>query len=764
MSQDRLSELLIQWHELRASGQESTPEEFCGDCPELLPDFRRNLDILNRMEGLAGQLQDQSLQSHHAPDASTDSRPEAAPGDTQRTGDYVSIKTIVTQPTRSPESLPSIPGYEMLGDLGRGGMGVVYKARQVGLNRLVALKMIKGGEFANEEERARFHAEAEAVARLQHPNVVQIHEVGEVGGNPYFSLEFCEGGSLANHLNGTPLPPKSAASLVETLAGAMHAAHQKGIVHRDLKPANILLSAEQKELSAESHSLSTQLSALSTFVPKVTDFGLAKKLDQVGQTASGAVMGTPSYMAPQQAAGKTKDLGPAIDIYALGAILYELMTGRPPFKAATPVETILQVLEEEPVPPSRLQPKLPRDLETICLKCLDKEPPKRYSSAAALAADLHRFQADEPIAARPAGAFERGWRWCRRKPVVAALTATVALVMSLGIIVSSVLMAVAQKRESEAEIATDLATTKAKEATSEKNRADDAAEESSRNAQQAIKEKEQARRLLYETQMNQVPRAWEDNHIDHLLELLNEQQPKVGQEDFRDFEWHYWWRLCHSELHTLSTGASQRMAFSAHGHRFASVGLDETVKVWDATSGKELLTFKKHHYWGTRSVAFDADGRRLASGGYDGTVKIWDATTGQKYFTLVNYEPNPVHAVWSVAFSPDGRRLACAVGSGHNEETAIIIWDATTGKKSLTLMGHKSAIWSVAFSPDGKRLASASDDYSVKVWDITIGHEVFTFKHLNVVRSVAFSPDGRRLASSSSDGTVTRRRDKNPCL
>jgi serine/threonine protein kinase len=286
---------------------------------------------------------------------------------------------------------PEPPGYEILGELGRGGMGVVYQARQVKLNRVVALKMILAGGHAGPDEQARFRTEAEAIARLQHPNIVQIHEVGEHEGLPFFSLEFCPAGTLQHELDGTPLQPLEAAALVERLARAMAVAHQKGVIHRDLKPANVLLTEDG--------------------TPKITDFGLAKRLDVAGQTASGAVMGTPSYMAPEQAGGQSGTVGAAADVYALGAILYELLTGRPPFKAATPLDTLLQVISDEPVPVRQLQPKMPRDVATICHHCLHKEPAKRYASAAALAEDLRRFQAGEPIQVRPVGRVERVRKW-----------------------------------------------------------------------------------------------------------------------------------------------------------------------------------------------------------------------------------------------------------------------------------------------------------------------------------------------------------------
>jgi serine/threonine-protein kinase len=364
-------------------------------------------EYLQRFSSYAEQLREQ-FHLHRELEADSNQSDASSPGP--------SIAPTLEQPqTCSPFSSPvgtrlwpAVTGYEILEELGRGGMGVVYKARQMGLNRLVALKFMRWESDASTEERARFHSEAMAVARLQHSNVVQIYEVGEQEGRSFLSLEFLEGGSLARQLDGTPRPARAAGGLVETLARAVHAAHRVNIVHRDLKPGNVLLTTDG--------------------TPKIADFGLAKLLDgDRDQTGSGVILGTPSYMAPEQAEGKIRAIGPATDVYALGALLYELVTGRPPFRAETAVDTVRQVVADEPVPPSRLNPKLPRDLETICLKCLHKEPHKRYGSAQELADDLRRWQAGESIRARPIGPGERAVKWVRRKPMSAGLLVAVVL-------------------------------------------------------------------------------------------------------------------------------------------------------------------------------------------------------------------------------------------------------------------------------------------------------------------------------------------------
>jgi serine/threonine-protein kinase len=406
---------------------------------------------------------------------------ETAGGETV---DHPSAPPRPAQPTAgkkgkksAPIEVPaSVAGYDILGVLGRGAMGVVYKARQRGLNRLVALKMILAGEHAGEHELARFQAEAEAVAHLHHPNIVQIYEVGEEQGKPFFSLEFVEGTSLDKKVNGTPLPPKDAAVLARKLAEAMDYAHKNDIIHRDLKPANVLLTSDG--------------------APKVGDFGLAKCLDEdAGQTRTGTVLGTPSYMAPEQAEGRLNEVGPLSDQYSLGAILYELLTGRPPFKGATILDTLNQLRTREPAPPMDFQPGVPRDLETICLKCLQKDPAKRYASAGAMAEDLGRFLGGEPILARPVSRSERLWRWCKRNPRVAGLTAAVVgliFVSVVGLAVFSAMLKtqkdIAEEQKGIAEEKKKEADASAEEANKQKGIAEEKKKEADANAQRADRE------------------------------------------------------------------------------------------------------------------------------------------------------------------------------------------------------------------------------------------------------------------------------------
>jgi eukaryotic-like serine/threonine-protein kinase len=366
-----------------------TPEEVCSDCPELLAEVRQRWREFRLIDAAVVAL---------------------VPG--LRTTPAVGA----ISPAPPTADLPQVSGYEVEAVLGCGGMGVVYKARQRVLDRVVAVKMLPPGAFAGPQELERFRRETAALASLRHPNIVQVHDAGDVDGRPYFAMEFVEGGSLAQKLAGAPQPARRAAELLATLAGAVEAAHRAGIVHRDLKPANVLLTADG--------------------TPKVSDFGLARRLEGgEGLTRSGAVVGTPSYMAPEQAEGEVGAIGPAADVYALGSILYECLTGRPPFRAESDLATVYQVVTREPVPPSRLNHMVPCDLETICLKCLSKEPGRRYATAAALADDLQRYDRGESISARRPGRLERVGKWARRRPAGAVL-------LGAGVLFTTTLIAV----------------------------------------------------------------------------------------------------------------------------------------------------------------------------------------------------------------------------------------------------------------------------------------------------------------------------------
>jgi hypothetical protein len=553
--------------------------------------------------------------------------PETAPpspgGDPNRT---VTQHGPVRPPSATPEDLDSvrrgIPGYEILGELGRGGMGVVYKARHLALNRLVALKMILSGAHAGPTALARFRTEAEAAAQVQHPNFVQIYEVGEYDGLPFFSLEFVDGRSLAEVIGGKPQPPRQAAEMVETLARAVHAVHEHGLVHRDLKPANVLLT--------------------SGGVPKITDFGLAKRLDtRDGRTQSGDVLGTPIYMAPEQASGRIHLIGPHTDLWSLGVILYEMLTGRPPFQAPTGVEVVMQVIEHEPLSPSRLQPALPRDLVTVCLKCLEKDPKKRYPTARALADDLRRFLDGEPIQARPVGRVQRLVKWARRRPAVAALLAVSALA-AVALLVGGWAYNV---------------------------RLADRAEES--------------RRLLVRLNVAEGARLLDEGQWFGALAWFTEALQRDAGHPERE-EMHRV-RLasvlvgCPTLKQLWShAGAVRSARFSSDGRRVVTAGADGTARVWDAATGAPVGQ-PLGHDGPVLFAEFSADGGKVVTAADDGTARLWAATTGAALTPPLRHGK----ALACARLSPDGKRVVTAGGG-----TVARLWDAAPGRQLATSFAH----------------------------------------------------------------------------
>lgn len=627
--------------------------------------------------------------------------------------------------------------YELVRELGRGGMSVVYEARHLSLNRTVALKMLHPSRLSSSVPLQRFRQEAEAVAALDHPGILPVYEVGSIHGQPYFTMKLAEGGALADgELKSGGASRASSVThrvtLVVQIARAVHYAHQRGIQHRDLKPHNILLDAGGR--------------------PYVADFGLAKFSDRDSSlTLSTDVIGSPSYMSPEQAAGDTGNLTTASDIYGLGAILYEQLTGQPPFSAGNVPGLLRKIVEEEP--DATLLPN--PDLRTVCLKCLSKDPQRRYSSAEALADELERWLRGEPVQARPVSGREQAIRWCRRRPALAATTGALLVALAAGVAGISV-----QWRRAE------------------------------QNAFQHDVER-------YAADLQVASQALAGHDLGLARRVLAAQIPRPDQPDLRGLEWHLLQALCkgqHTGVLTGHTATVTCVAISPDGGRAVSGGMDATLCFWDLRAGN-LITNVNAHGTVVWSVAFTPDGQQVVSAGADGNVNFWtrdgqpsgaslngvnaalsgdgsrlaaSMSTPFRFFkasrgaTVWDWRTRRVlfqtnAAVRRVALSPDGQWLA-----GGGERTNIVLWNLNTGEtRQLTTADSP---WAIAFSPDGKRLAAAGFNMGARVWNLQgdLTSPLVLGGHRFKVWGIAFSPDSRRVVTSGSDRTLRIRNLETP--
>jgi eukaryotic-like serine/threonine-protein kinase len=689
----------------------------------------------------------------------------------------------------SAPPVQSFGDYEILEEIGRGGMGVVYKARQKSLNRLVALKMIRSSRLASKADVQRFKNEAEAIASLDHPNIVPVNEVGELEGQLYFSMKLIEGGNLVERIGDFRISDFGfrMSKLVATIAHAVHHAHQRGILHRDLKPSNILLDGDGR--------------------PYITDFGLAKRLASDSHlTLSGEHVGTPAYMAPEQIfsyrrprpgeasrnageAGQNperRSVTTAADVYGLGAILYFLLTGRPPFRSDTPLETLDQVRTQEPISPCSVNPAIDRDLETVCLTCLEKEPENRYHSAEALAEDLERWLEGKPIEARPVGWVERFWRWCRRNPRVAGLVTAVTLGSFLAAIALGTTTVLFFREKTRAE---------QKEAETQ-----NALEQVAAQKQVVEEELRKSRERAYVADMALAYDAWQLGNVEKTRKLLAAQIPTADLPDVRGFEWYYLSQLVKGHprlLHTLTEhkGEVYCVAYSPVGHLLASAGQDAKIRIWNPETGT-LIRELVGHESEVNSIAFSEDGNLLASASDDKTGKVWEIRSGQVRATLRGHR-GPVVCV---AFCP--HRLLLLTGGA---DKCIKQWDALTGRELRSLDGLEGRVGHLSMSADeppvimlscgtGRRIRCSNVDkfaepvqdarFSKKTWIANFSRgagpgpdtvaagdtdgeihllwesrsgeqRIFSYRgHREAIYELAFSADDSVLASASEDATA----------
>ncbi len=612
--------------------------------------------------------------------------------------------------------------YELIEEVGRGAMGVVYKARQRSLSRIVALKMILSGRFAGPEAVERLRTEATAAAALRHTNIVAIHEIGEIGGQHYFAMDYLQGNSLERVIRGlqfTSHDLRRSVGWVKTLAEALHHAHEHGVLHRDLKPSNVLIDDNDQ--------------------PHVTDFGLAMRIESEGPldatasggrscrpgqlerppagnslTIAGHPIGSPSFMPPEQAIGQRDAIGPHSDVYSLGALLYHLLTGRPPFAGATVAATLAQVLADEPVALTRLNPGVPKDLETICLKCLEKEPGRRYGTARQLAADLARFERDEPIAARPATTFEKLWRWARRNPRVALLSASLAVVVVIGLAGVSW-----QWRRAE------------------------------RHVQIETRQRQHLEQVLADNEIQEAERLFAADDVSSALARLARvlrQNPSnqvalgrlVSALTYRSYALPVTAPLTHEA--TVMTAE-----FSPDGQSVVTGADDGTVRVWEVRTGRRLLDWRGHADK-VRYAVFSRDGLSIATASADSTARVWDARTGHPVTPPLQHR----QVVRRVHFSADGSQVVTASG-----DATARLWDSRSGVEIIPPLQHSKYVGEAVFSPDGRWIATASDDGTACIWSAQTGRRVAgPLRHLDEVIAIRFSPDNRRVVTASADRTA----------
>jgi WD40 repeat protein/tRNA A-37 threonylcarbamoyl transferase component Bud32 len=634
--------------------------------------------------------------------------------------------------------------YELLEQIAQGGMGVVYKARQLSLNRLVAVKMIRSGLLATDADVKRFSAEAEAAANLRHPGIVPIYEVGVHDGQHYYSMEYVEGRDLSQIVHDNPLAPAKAAAYVRDMAEIVEYSHREGVVHRDLKPANVLIDGSDRV--------------------RITDFGLAKRVgSDADLTTTGQVIGTPKYMSPEQAAAQHALIGPASDVYALGSILYELLTGRAPFRSDSAIDILRQIQEDDPVRPQLLNARLPKDLETICLKCLEKEPRRRYASAQDLADELGRYLRGEPIKARPLSRTTRAVRWCRRKPVAASLLA--ALVAGTATTTWQAVRATLAEKATE--IALADVTAENKRANTNEAKAIELANKEARLREQA---QIQAAKLMFEQGWSKYEQGDMPHavllmarclvNLDALEHAAGTNKDSVAPEAIalsHSVRTHLLQLSLHSNCPRVTFAHNDGvrvMAFSPDGTKLATWSDDQTARLWDVATGEPLGEPLQHtkldgvlfwdvatgtpmelHSFPIFSLAFSPDGTKLATASWDNTARLWDVATGKPLGDALQH----ADSVIAVVFSPDGTKLATA-----SHKTARV-WDVATGKPLGDALQHAGSVIAVAFSADGTKLATASH-----LWDVATGKPLAdALQHEANVEVAAFSPDGTKLATGS---------------